>query len=523
MNRKYRSLIIVAAIANLTVLAFILTLTLGADIAEALGRQTLSSETTTVPNSMYYQGWMGQSDGTPLEGTKNVTFRICKAATGSACTWEETHTDVDFVTGQFTVLLGSQGTPITSGLFSAAGRWVEMEVAGEVLTPRLQLASMPYAFNAARLDGQTADDLIDQTGGTPSGALAWFREGATPTGYTRVTGTLGKDMGAWEPLSQVPEKSIRPVYDPGYAENCKGWTGSELLCWSDQARSGARYNPDTDVWTPMASAGSPITRDQSSFLWTGSQLIVWGGADWGYTVEFFNDGATYDPAQDVWTPISTEGAPSPRRYAFAEKVGGDVIIWAGSDMTGSLNTGGRYDLKTDTWKSMTTTNAPAAPEGESYTVVAAGDQLFVREYRGSSHLYDPQTDTWSEASAVGQPMWENNWFADAHWTGTEVMLIGNGSPVYFYNPATDSWRTAPGIDVQMEDSYYESIQMGSRVFTFLGIYDLEDDRWMTRSGDKNLRATLFLSEGDTIIAVDRIRGDWIVQHKVDIFYPYTKD
>jgi hypothetical protein len=41
--------------------------------------------------------------------------------------------------------------------------------------------------------------------------------------------------------------------------------------------SGGRYNPSTDSWTATNTTNAPTARDFHMAVWTGSQMIVWGG------------------------------------------------------------------------------------------------------------------------------------------------------------------------------------------------------------------------------------------------------
>ena len=43
--------------------------------------------------------------------------------------------------------------------------------------------------------------------------------------------------------------------------------------------TGGRYNPSTDSWTPPAPPNAPTGRDFHTAVWTGSEMIVWGGVD----------------------------------------------------------------------------------------------------------------------------------------------------------------------------------------------------------------------------------------------------
>src|SRR5205814_984122 len=56
-----------------------------------------------------------------------------------------------------------------------------------------------------------------------------------------------------------------------------------------------------DSWT--ATGGSPDGRIGHTAVWTGSEMIVWGGARGSQTL--FNTGSKYNPSTDIWTPTST--------------------------------------------------------------------------------------------------------------------------------------------------------------------------------------------------------------------------
>ena len=59
------------------------------------------------------------------------------------------------------------------------------------------------------------------------------------------------------------------------------WTGSEMIVWggefSGYSNTGGRYNPSTDSWTATSLTNAPSARDGHTAVWTGSEMIVWGG------------------------------------------------------------------------------------------------------------------------------------------------------------------------------------------------------------------------------------------------------
>src|SRR6185369_8927724 len=130
------------------------------------------------------------------------------------------------------------------------------------------------------------------------------------------------------------------------------WTGSEMIVWGGfnvfTLNSGARYNPASDSWTPTSTgANVPSTRHFHTAVWTGSEMIVWGGIA-GIRV---NTGGRYNPSTDSWTATATTaGVPSTRSQATAVWTGTDMIVWGGVTVPGTyLNSGGRYNPASNSW------------------------------------------------------------------------------------------------------------------------------------------------------------------------------
>jgi hypothetical protein len=107
-----------------------------------------------------------------------------------------------------------------------------------------------------------------------------------------------------------------------------------------------------NTWT--ATAGPPDVRERQTAVWTGSEMIVWGG--FNSTKGAINTGGRYNPSTDSWMATSTTHAPLGRYYDTAVWTGSEMIVWGGG---GYSNTGGRYNASADSWIATTTTNAPS--------------------------------------------------------------------------------------------------------------------------------------------------------------------
>ena len=46
---------------------------------------------------------------------------------------------------------------------------------------------------------------------------------------------------------------------------------------SAHLNTGGRYNPITDSWTATSTANAPTGRYAHTAVWTGSEMIIWGG------------------------------------------------------------------------------------------------------------------------------------------------------------------------------------------------------------------------------------------------------
>ncbi|KAB2896188.1 MAG: hypothetical protein F9K40_14980, partial [Kofleriaceae bacterium] len=85
--------------------------------------------------------------GVALTGSHQLRFRLYTAATGGDLRWEENHGAVSIDDGLVHVGLGAI-TPLTITVLSGAPLWVEVELDGVAMSPRLPLRSVPYAVRA---------------------------------------------------------------------------------------------------------------------------------------------------------------------------------------------------------------------------------------------------------------------------------------------------------------------------------------------------------------------------------------
>jgi len=292
---------------------------------------------------------------------------------------------------------------------------------------------------------------------------------------------------SWTPTSQAGA----PYGGQGFSAV---WTGTEMIIWGGDSysKSIGRYNPVTDSWEGSSSYCPLEGRAYHSAVWTGREMIIWGG--WQYYSDIFGDGAQYDPTTDSWSLISNTNAPSARSSHSAFWTGTEMLIW-GSGGSAGTNTGARYNPNTDSWKKTSTKDAP--PGLISYSAIWTGSKMLVwggyyydeqGDYRiitNQGYVYNPETDSWKQISKKGAPSARHS--HSAVWTGSEMIIWGGASHTYLstggiYNPETNSWKTISYTDAPEGRIGSSAVWTGSEMIIWGGYYNNDSERYELTDG-----------------------------------------
>jgi N-acetylneuraminic acid mutarotase len=260
------------------------------------------------------------------------------------------------------------------------------------------------------------------------------------------------------------------------------WTGTEMIVWGGRSFDGSsyqyfydggRYNPNTDTWTATSTANAPSARAGHTAVWTGSEMIVWGGAYCPFSCVYFNTGGRYNPSTDTWTPTSTASAPSARIGHTAVWTGSEMIVWGGYDGGSDLNTGGRYNPTSDSWVATSTSNAPSARE--SHTAVWTGSEMIVwggwnlsTEFN-TGGKYNPDTDSWTATAISNAPSARD--LHTAIWTGSEMIVWGGSGDLSTggrYSPNTDSWTATNTTSAPLGRHEHTAVWTGNEMIVWGG-------------------------------------------------------
>jgi len=157
------------------------------------------------------------------------------------------------------------------------------------------------------------------------------------------------------------------------------WNGSGMMVWGSDGQnvSGGIYTPESDSWTAIPTAGAPSPRTSHVAVWTGSEMIVWGGWDSLNAVPL-NSGGRFNPTSNTWQPTATNCTPAARFGHVGVWSGTELIVWGGASNGNGVyyRVGGRYDPNADAWQ---TTPIAGAPDGRSgATGIWTGTELIVR-------------------------------------------------------------------------------------------------------------------------------------------------
>jgi hypothetical protein len=305
--------------------------------------------------------------------------------------------------------------------------------------------------------------------------IVWGGGSSSQSNIPDTSGRYNPLTRAWEEVSGVGAPSKRFLHSAV-------WTGDEMLVWggvsgesSGAASGGGRYHPQENTWQPITEVNAPVPRAGHSAIWTGEQMIVWGGNASGGNR---SDGGRYNPATDQG--VSVASGASPRFFHTAVWTGTEMIVWGGFDQSQlPLNTGARYNPATNTWTDVSTTGAP--PHRGSHLAIWDGSRMLIFGGRSTTTAqppsggwsYDPATDQWTSFYVPFA-----GYDASVVWTGTEAIAWGgwkdpynfereSQNTGYAYNPTTGESRFV-NISSASPRAHHQAVWTGAEMLVFGG-------------------------------------------------------
>ncbi len=157
------------------------------------------------------------------------------------------------------------------------------------------------------------------------------------------------------------------------------------------------YDPATNVWTQTDGANVPFPRRRHTAIWTGTQMLVWGGFGFDGVTDnvYLSTGGQY-AVDSTWSGLQITDQPTPRADHTAVWTGTEMLIWGG-DIGGVYASDGRkFDATQNAW--LTMNGAP--PDGRSlHTAVWVTNKMIVwggfnGGPLGSGGIFVPSDNSW---------------------------------------------------------------------------------------------------------------------------------
>ncbi|NUO48555.1 MAG: hypothetical protein HOV80_06835 [Polyangiaceae bacterium] len=291
-------------------------------------------------------------------------------------------------------------------------------------------------------------------------------------------GTGGADEGSWSPTTTLGAPT-------GRGDHTVIWSGSEVLVWGGRTSngggtlldSGGRYDPSSDAWLTMSTTGAPSPRYAHTAVWTGTEMIVWGG--WG-TPGMLATGGIYTPSTNSWTALPTAGAPTLAEHA-AVWTGSAMLVWGMDENANPV--GARY-APGGGWSAISSVAAPAVRQYAPAVWTGAemiiwGGTSLVDDGLDTGARYNPANDTWTPMSTDGAPA--GRAFHSVVWTGSEMIVWGGrhedcGACTELddggrYNPDTDTWSPLSAVGAPPPRRHHHAVWTGSEMILWSGIGD----------------------------------------------------
>lgn len=269
------------------------------------------------------------------------------------------------------------------------------------------------------------------------------------------------------------------------------WTGEELILWGGDSDSDANHHANGAAFDPVAEAWrllprAPLAgRSEPGAVWTGTEVFIWGGTD-GTAM---NDGAAFDPKTSTWRMLPTSPL-RPRVPVAIVWTGEEMIVWGNEDRLATAVDGAAYDPALDRWRML-----PSAPLALNLaSSLWTGEELIVygawldgRNHADTRHAqgiaYDPETNEWRLLTV--HPF--SPQASTAVWTGDQLLVWDYELRSAAYDPTSDEWKPLPDLPLEFSECYPQGDRpVDDLVFAWHcgkgALFDLAKDEWQALPG-----------------------------------------
>lgn len=206
---------------------------------------------STVPQRIPLDGYAADDRGAALDGLHAIDIKLFRVATGGTALFGEQQKAVSFDQGNFSVMVGKANTLDLAKLSAATPLFLELAIDGDVIQPRFEVGSVPYAgFALASGDAQTLAGKVPADFAPADHSHAWSELSGVPTGFAD-----GEDADAFGKLSCAANERPQKV---GTAWDCTTVNATEITTGTLSTSVYSAYGDLEDEGRLDGSAASDV-------------------------------------------------------------------------------------------------------------------------------------------------------------------------------------------------------------------------------------------------------------------------
>ncbi len=416
----------------------------GRSLLLGIGFVLLTSTLLAVPGLTNYQGRLTDAAGQPITNPVDVTFTFWDAESGGAQLgggFSDTDTVTPDADGIYSTLIGDDPTNLVpESIFSGDSVWLNVNIGGEDLAPRLRITSVGYALKSSHADTATTASMA--VNALHAVAADTANHAATATTASGLSGALSA------PGSRIALGTNVWLQAGADGRLFLSANGQQL------ALPVGRWTHPAGLSDNISPNGQNIYRPQVAMDNTGNAIIVWGQFD-GPNLQIFKSeyrSGTWAHPAGLSDNISPDGQPADDSQVAMDNNGNAIIVWRQLD--GAQDQIFKSEYRGGAWTHPAGLSDNISPNGQdvydpqvdmdnngNIIIVwqqsnGAQDQIFKSEYRGG---------VWTHPIGLS-----DNISPDGQHTSTpRVAMDDDGNAII-------CWRQSDGSKVQIFKSEYRA-------------------------------------------------------------------
>ncbi len=426
------------------------------------------------PPKWNFQGRLTDATGTPINTAQNMIFRFFDASASGTNLLSESQAGVPVNAGIYNVTFNSGTvTPGSEASYAAmfsnqSAVWLEVEVATEVMSPRIRIVSAPYATNAAALDGLPASAFLLASGTAANGPFSISESAASPSLLVNDTGggpllllqNTGVDKFVVNPIGDVSASGFLNLGGLA-ADPASPTAGDGRFYFNSSSGQFWVWNGPTTSYLPVAAGyfvhlgqgvetdGSPSPSIFINKVASGTNILELqrNGAD-RFVIDNAGSVGIGVPAPGSRLEVKGPGAGSGTSALSVLNGAGSSLLFARDDGYVGIGTSGpavrlHVQEAAPVIRLQSTAAQPAAASQIAFGSTEAGPT-----YQETAVIGDPGSGDYLEINALGNRFitFNTNFLEQARITSTGNLGLGTQNPQTRLHVSVESFlasATAP--------------------------------------------------------------------------------